>query len=459
MFRLTIVEDEEIIRKGLLTTIDWESLGFTVVGEASNGREALSQWEQWHPDAVLTDIQMADMDGIGLLEEIKKRSPQVEVILLSGYAKFSYAQKGLALDAFAYILKVDLYEEVEDVFTRLREKLENQAVAACQPHLVEEWVRKGEIPARAAGSSFQVWIFPTFPKELPPAWDKPPQNIYHGVIGKYEVYLKTFPNLVKSEPGIWKGLGFYSSCRHNFQELRAAYDQALLLTERTHLKPLLSTMRPLPSANDLWKWALYDSEEAFSNSVSQSFLSALTCQDWSGGITEYRNILLRSVESMASLSGGDTWVSVLAEAIGETDRMLSYLAVAEALRQRMVRMYQAMKTRRRQSSHYIQNACVFIDKNLNLDLGLTEVAQYFYLSPSYFSSLFKKETGKSFSLYVQEKRIRKAASLCSTTRLHNQEIAQLCGFKDEHYLARLFKLYYGITISEYRDSHASALTP
>ncbi|MCR5758659.1 MAG: response regulator [Selenomonas sp.] len=105
MLDLVIVEDEEIIRRGLVCTIDWLRLGARVVGEAANGREALQVIRQARPDVVLTDIKMPVMDGIALTQALKDENNPAKVIFLTSYADFSYAQTALHLDVRDYLLK------------------------------------------------------------------------------------------------------------------------------------------------------------------------------------------------------------------------------------------------------------------------------------------------------------------------------------------------------------------
>jgi len=105
MLDLVIVEDEEIIRRGLVCTIDWLRLGARVVGEAANGREALPVIREVRPDVVLTDIKMPVMDGIALTQALKDENNPAKVIFLTSYADFSYAQTALHLDVRDYLLK------------------------------------------------------------------------------------------------------------------------------------------------------------------------------------------------------------------------------------------------------------------------------------------------------------------------------------------------------------------
>ena len=105
MLNLVIVEDEEIIRRGLVCTIDWLKMGAKVVGEAANGQEALQVIEAVKPDVVLADIKMPVMDGIAMTEALKRAAKPVKIIYLTSYADFSYAQRALQLEVSDYLLK------------------------------------------------------------------------------------------------------------------------------------------------------------------------------------------------------------------------------------------------------------------------------------------------------------------------------------------------------------------
>lgn len=102
-------------------------------------------------------------------------------------------------------------------------------------------------------------------------------------------------------------------------------------------------------------------------------------------------------------------------------------------------------------SPLIQKAILKIESDLTCDLGLKEIAKMSNVSPSYFSGLFKKETGQTLTEYVNSKRINLAKHLLKNTNLQVQTIAQHCGILDFHYFCRLFKNSVGKTPTEYRD--------
>ena len=105
MLRVLIVEDEEIIRRGLLCMIDWAGMGCRIVGDAADGREGLALMRTERPDVVLTDIRMPCMDGIEMAEAARAEGILPQLVFLTSYAEFGYAQQALRLQAADYLLK------------------------------------------------------------------------------------------------------------------------------------------------------------------------------------------------------------------------------------------------------------------------------------------------------------------------------------------------------------------
>lgn len=110
MKRILLVDDESLARQHIKTAFPWEAWGAEIVGEASNGEEALQLCEELRPDVALLDITMPIMDGLTLLNLLKTRCPRTRCIILTAHRDFDYAQQAIASGAFGYILKspVDL---------------------------------------------------------------------------------------------------------------------------------------------------------------------------------------------------------------------------------------------------------------------------------------------------------------------------------------------------------------
>lgn len=108
LLKVLLVEDKELIRRGLHFQMDWAAAGCTVVGEASNGKEGLAQIKDLQPDVVITDIRMPDMDGLEMLAAAQNIC-EFDSVILSGYGEFDYAKKAISLGVTEYFLKpVDL---------------------------------------------------------------------------------------------------------------------------------------------------------------------------------------------------------------------------------------------------------------------------------------------------------------------------------------------------------------
>ena len=121
MKKILIVDDEFIVRMGIKSILNWEEYGYTVVGEAEDGAQALKLIVASHPDIVLTDLMMENMDGFELMHECRKRWPQMKFIVLSSYNDFENVKRAMKLGASDYIFKMTAKpEELLKVTFRLR---------------------------------------------------------------------------------------------------------------------------------------------------------------------------------------------------------------------------------------------------------------------------------------------------------------------------------------------------
>ncbi len=118
-YRLLIIDDEELIRKGVLARLDYLRIELEDAQEAAGGREALALLEEEPADIVLTDIRMPDMDGLAFIEEARKRWPLMKFVVISGYAEFEYAERSLELGVSAYLLKPISNDALKDVMEKL----------------------------------------------------------------------------------------------------------------------------------------------------------------------------------------------------------------------------------------------------------------------------------------------------------------------------------------------------
>src|SRR5690554_2907780 len=118
-YKVMVVDDEPMIRFGLVSCIDWKMEGFELIGEAANGASALRLLNDQHLDVLITDIKMPLMDGLELSRSLKQINPNVKVIIVSSYSDFGYAQQAVRLGVVMdYILKPTM--EPEDLLRIVR---------------------------------------------------------------------------------------------------------------------------------------------------------------------------------------------------------------------------------------------------------------------------------------------------------------------------------------------------
>lgn len=123
--KVLVVEDEEMIRKGIVLTVDWAALDCVVVGEASNGEEGLQAARRYAPTLIITDLKMPRMDGIEMLRQLREGGSNVYVIILTAYDSFTYAQSALRLGAVDFLLKPFHDGELEQAVQMLRRRMES----------------------------------------------------------------------------------------------------------------------------------------------------------------------------------------------------------------------------------------------------------------------------------------------------------------------------------------------
>lgn len=123
MFKLLVVEDEEMIKNKILNNISWKEHGFSEVFEASDGVEALEVIKTNCIDIVITDIQMPRMNGIELIREIKNINKEIKTVIITAYAEFEYAKESIKLNVNDYILKPFKSKDLFAIVSRVVEEI------------------------------------------------------------------------------------------------------------------------------------------------------------------------------------------------------------------------------------------------------------------------------------------------------------------------------------------------
>lgn len=105
IYTVVVADDEDELREAVCTMIPWEALGFHLVGNASNGLDALELVERLEPDLLLTDIRMPFISGIELARQVREIRPAMHIAFLSGFDDFEYAKQAIQYNIISYMLK------------------------------------------------------------------------------------------------------------------------------------------------------------------------------------------------------------------------------------------------------------------------------------------------------------------------------------------------------------------
>ncbi len=126
-YTVLVVEDEYEQRRAIIERVNWEAAGFEVIGEAENGVEALDVVESLEPDLIITDIKMPMISGLELAAKVRQLRPVTQIVILSGYDSFEYAQTAINYNIIRYLLKpissAEMSEELFEIRRRMDEKL------------------------------------------------------------------------------------------------------------------------------------------------------------------------------------------------------------------------------------------------------------------------------------------------------------------------------------------------
>lgn len=148
MYKILLVDDEELERKILRLTLQNSDLPITILEDAASGREALEKVRLTRPDLIIMDIKMPGIDGIEATKQIKALYPAIEVIMLTAYSKFSYSQQAIKAQATDYLLKPiqpqQLIQAVKQALDRLSFK-KFQPGPAMDLTKLEEQIKTGNL--------------------------------------------------------------------------------------------------------------------------------------------------------------------------------------------------------------------------------------------------------------------------------------------------------------------------
>lgn len=126
MYKILLVDDEILVREAIRDKLKWNELGFELVGDCENGKEAVAIIEKEEVDLVLTDICMPYMDGLELSKYLYESHQDIAIVIFSGYSDFEYAKKAIKYKVSEYILKPVTAMELSEVLTKVKGQLDEK---------------------------------------------------------------------------------------------------------------------------------------------------------------------------------------------------------------------------------------------------------------------------------------------------------------------------------------------
>jgi len=130
MYKVMIIDDEETIREGMRSVINWEEHDCCIIGEAEDGDEGVKLITSLKPDIIFTDVRMPGLNGLEMIAQIKEQHHRCIIVILTGFREFEYAQQAIRLGAFRLILKPtntdELLQTIDDAVAQLKKQNTNQ---------------------------------------------------------------------------------------------------------------------------------------------------------------------------------------------------------------------------------------------------------------------------------------------------------------------------------------------
>ncbi|PAK55994.1 response regulator [Paenibacillus sp. 7541] len=407
MFKVLIADDEWMIREGLKQTIDWESLGCELVGEAADGELALQAIRQHEPDILISDIRMPGIDGLGMASAAKALYPELKIIFLTGFDDFAYAQQAIKLNASDFVLKPTDPDALMQAIQKVCKEIASQRQRSIAMEQLLSWKKDGEplivqkllydhLLGDQEGDSVRKltgWLFPegrTMPVRV--------------VVAK--VGLSTDAKSVVD--GLWLQL--------RSQMCRYAIGGHMLRMNEGHAA-----------------WLLSGTDEAVG--LLQAGLPGIRGGDVCFGVSAVHETLEQlgqaykeALQAIKQIAGHEKQDRPVVSVYGELEHMDHHaIHLAEGFRQ--VELY--------------------IHNHYHEDISLQGLAAMFHMSEAHFSRLFRKRTGVSFVEYVTRLRMEQAKRLLEDEHVRVYEVSQAVGYQDSRYFSQIFRKYTGETPSEY----------
>ena len=504
MYTVFIVDDEPLIREGLRKLVDWEALGYSVIGDTASAEEALEPIIALKPDLLITDVKLPGVSGINMIHTLRQRGFQGEIFVISGYEDFSYAKGAIRHGVKSYLIKpIDERELIGELY-------------ALKKVLAEKHAESNN--ASDVSASHQWFEFLHRQKDLP-------STLCSKVIAKltadncFYIILLTVADNEKSALFETHMTDLISSLDpHRFLLLYKSISQAVILSTQpyNYLKSSLNNIINLSRQKNFELNCIVGDPVCNIADLPESFASAQGL--WNRRFLFSNDNHIWFNESMDEVGAFDANASILAdktlqlllcnskEALSElltcwknhfianrSDEIVVKIAFSNFMQQMLVNLasrypeldseltdfqsmvqYVYLSGNIHELTSYIQDrlfaisnvlssslpdapmlrALDYIEHHYMDKLTVESIAQALHYNSAYFGRKFKSYVGESFQTYLEKLRLEKAKRLL-VEGYKIYKVSALVGFSSVDYFTVKFRQYTSITPSQYRQLHLS----
>ncbi|QGQ94530.1 response regulator [Paenibacillus psychroresistens] len=472
MYRVLLVDDENLVLKSLEAGVDWAKSGFTVVGKANNGAQALQLVASLKPHIVFTDIRMPGISGLELIKQIQELDPHIQFIVISGFAEFTYVQQSLKFGVLGYCLKPFDDDEINLLLKKATKLLDEQKQKH-EYHLLELFQETPSITTQAAFDAIlldeelnteTLYVLVSIGKGcLPFSQGDRYLRINSGSASfSYIVQFQDDSSYARfigtNIPAGIKGIGIQQTTR-SLENITKSIDIATTKAWKFFIVGqadyFIENDRSLEiKANQLVK-QLEKAVIMKDIVLVRKLLDELLLADNKSCLTIFHAL---KIYNSVYFHTNDDQTQVTSDEYVFSKEQLYYLYLSfEAM---VANMKQAIKGTNsqalHQTEHRTKNANLkeiikYMNENYRNDISIQSISKNFYLNPNYLSQLFTKELQVTFTEYLTKLRLEQAKSLLQTTSLSISEIAEQIGFRDYFYFIRLFKKYTNHTPRQFKQ--------
>jgi YesN/AraC family two-component response regulator len=496
MIRVAIVDDEVLVRQGIKSYIESAGEEMEVAGTFSNAKDVMDFLSRNSIHVLITDIKMAQMNGVELIRHCVNCLYPMGIIVLSCHDSFEYARDAFALGADAYLLKHEvtqqqLIAEIKKTYIRLRKKAVNRCEAPMEMPLNEmpQWPegpcavvkigfrakyerftritssadkkivldvvteiinsnRIGQVFRRGEDILFHIALGSGNNREVMKEKASLAEKHLHANMLNYfneRVYLAVSdpcpsPDTIQAaveQAGSAAEAAFYDAARSLF-----------FFADRKTLDAGQHTVfhtRPIDLQSDKWRAGFQADMEAYISHARENALSPRKLvQNMQGFLYKLEDYLFSYYSATFISLPADTVVDrSMLEGMDNCDIVSHYV-------QFIVDSAMCYVKSLKDNDAALQRVVEYIDNHYASPITLSVLSETFHINPSYLCKLFRERMDKSFVYYLNEVRISHARKLLAGSRLSVEEIAERTGFNNANYFVRVFKKTTGMTIGEYR---------